>query len=219
MPTAVLLDLDGTLVDSVYQHTIAWDRALVSLGKEVPVWELHRRVGMGGDQFVPSVCGEEWDAEHGDDARDAQSREFARVRDEVRVMPGARELLGALHARGHELVLASSAAEEDLEHFLDLLGARDLLAAWTSSEDVEETKPAPEIFDVALERIGGGPAVVVGDAPYDIEAAGRCGVPAIGLLCGGFGEAELRESGAVAVFASLDALREDLDSTPLALDG
>ena len=215
MPPAALLDLDGTLVDAVYHHTLAWDRALASLGVEVPLWQLHRRIGMGGDQFVASVCGEEWDAEHGDDARDAQSRAFAGLRDEVRPLPGARELLCDLRERGHKLVLASSASEDDLEHFLDLLEARDLFHAWTSSEDVETTKPDPEIFSVALERAGGGPGVVIGDAPYDIEAAGRAGLPAVAVLGGGFGEAELREAGAVNVFVSLEALREGLDETPL----
>jgi HAD superfamily hydrolase (TIGR01549 family) len=215
MSKAVLLDLDGTLVDSVYQHTIAWDRALRGLGQEIPLWELHRRIGMGGDQFVVSVCGEEWDAEHGDAARDAHSEAFSGLRDEVRPLPGVDAFLGALRERGHRVGLASSASGEDLDHFLDLLDVRERLDAWTSSEDAEASKPDPEIFAVALEKLGGPPGVVVGDAPYDIEAAGRADLPAIGLLTGGFGEAELRESGASAVFPSLDELREGMAETHL----
>jgi phosphoglycolate phosphatase-like HAD superfamily hydrolase len=113
-------------------------------------------------------------------------------------------------------VLASSAKEHELEHYLDLLDARDLADEWTSSADVDATKPDPDLVRTALERVGGGDAVVVGDSTWDCEAAGRAGLPAVGLLTGGFGEAELRGAGASDVFASLDALREGLERTPLA---
>jgi HAD superfamily hydrolase (TIGR01549 family) len=216
-PPAALLDVDGTLVDSTYHHAIAWQRAFARFDCAVAAFRIHRHVGMGGDQIVAALTSEEWDSEHGDEARDAHDEIFqGSMMDEIPAFEGARDLLEELKRRGHPLVIASSASQEELDHYLDLLGARDLADAWTSSGDVDNTKPEPDLIEVAREKAGGGDAVMVGDATWDCEAAANAGIPTIGLLTGGFSEAELRDAGADPVFESLIALREGLDETPLA---
>ena len=211
-----LLDVDGTLVDSVYQHALTWWRALRDHDLHVPVARVHRHIGMGGDQIVEALVGEEAEREHGDSLRDAESELFGQLIDEVRPLPGACELLRDLKERGHPVVIASSSNQDDLDHYLDLLGARDLADDWTSSADVEATKPEPDIIVAALEKAGKpDAAVMVGDATWDALAAGRAGIPTIGVLTGGFSEPELREAGADPVLESLEELRVRLDSTPL----
>jgi len=212
---AAILDVDGTLVDTVYHHALAWYRAFRSQDLEMEVWKVHRRIGMGGDQLVADLCGDEVEKRHGDALRDAEKERYSELIGEVRPLPGARALIEALKERGHEVVLSSSAKPEELDHYLDLLEARDLVDDWTSSADVEETKPAPDLIQVALDKATAREAVMVGDSIWDAEAAKRAGVPTIGLLTGGFAEAELREAGADPVFASLDDLRSELDRTPL----
>jgi HAD superfamily hydrolase (TIGR01549 family) len=213
---AAVVDVDGTLVDSVYHHALAWQRALAGLGEIVPAWRIHRHIGMGGDKIVAALCGDEFESERGDEAREAESRCFEPLQEEVRPLEGARELLEELRRRGHPVVLASSAKEHELEHYLDLLDAREVADAWTSSADVDATKPDPDLLKTALESVDGAGAVMIGDSTWDCRAAARAGLPTIGLLTGGFGEAELREAGASTVFESLVALREGLDGTPLA---
>jgi HAD superfamily hydrolase (TIGR01549 family) len=211
-----ILDVDGTLVDSVYHHALAWHRAMRRCGVVLPVWRIHRHIGMGGDQLVSALCGDDFEAERGAEVREAEAECFEPMIEEVEPLEGARELLEELKRRGHRLVLASSAKEPELEHYLELLEARDLADAWTSSADVDATKPDPDLIQTALEQIGGGPAVMVGDSIWDCKAAGRAGLPVVGVLTGGFGEAELDDAGARPVFESLSALREGLDATPLA---
>jgi len=143
----------------------------------------------------------------------------ARFLDGVQPFPGARDLLVRAHEAGQQVVLASSASKAELEHYLDLLGVRDIVAATTSADDVENTKPAPDIFASALKKLaplGAGEVIVVGDTPYDIEAAGKCGIAAIGLLSGKFAEGSLREAGAVAVYEDVAALLADYSGSPLA---
>jgi HAD superfamily hydrolase (TIGR01549 family) len=212
---AALLDVDGTLVDSTYHHAIAWTRAFRQRDLKVPVWRTHRHIGMGGDQLVAAVCGDDVEREQGDAIRDLHSQQFKQLIDEVVSFVGARELIEQLDRRGHAVVLASSAKAEECEHYTDLMEARELIKGWTTSADVERTKPEPDLVLAALEKAGGGPAVMVGDSTYDCEAAQRAGLETIGLLTGGFSEAELRDAGASAVFASLEELREGLDETPL----
>jgi HAD superfamily hydrolase (TIGR01509 family) len=212
---AAILDVDGTLMDTVYHHALAWYRAFRSQDLEMEVWKVHRRIGMGGDQLVADLCGDEVEERHGHALREAEKERYSELIGEVRPLPGARALIEALKERGHEVVLSSSAKEEELDHYLDLLEARDLVDDWTSSADVEETKPAPDLIQVALDKATAREAVMVGDSIWDAEAAKRAGVPTIGLLTGGFAEAELREAGADPVFASLDDLRSELDRTPL----
>lgn len=212
---AAILDIDGTLVDSNYQHTLAWYRAFRQHGHVLPVWRIHRHIGMGGDQLVASLCGDEVEAEQGDDIRAAEKVLYVELIHEVKPLQGARELIVDLKRDDRRVVLASSAKPEEVEHYLDLIDARGLADAWTSAGDVEATKPAPDLVEAALERIGGGPAVMVGDSTWDCEAAERAGVQTVAVLTGGFSEQELRDAGAVAVFASIEELRRRLSETPL----
>jgi HAD superfamily hydrolase (TIGR01509 family) len=214
-PPAAILDIDGTLVDSNYQHALAWYRALREHGHVLPIWRIHRHIGMGGDQLVKALCGEEAEERDGDAIRDAEGRHYFAMIDEVEPLEGARELIVDLKESGHRVVLASSAKPEEVDHYLDLLDARDLADDWTSAGDVEQTKPAPDLVQTAIEKIGGGPAVMVGDSTWDCEAARRAGVQTIAVLTGGFSEAELRSAGAIAVFGSIGELRERLRDTPL----
>ena len=215
MGTAAILDVDGTLVDSNYQHSLAWYRAFREHELTVPVWKIHRHIGMGGDQLVPALLGSELAATHGDGVREAEKRLFAELIDEVVPLPGAHELIVELKDRGHTVVLASSAQGDDVERYLDLLDVRKLADEWTTSADVEATKPEPDLVAAALRKAGELSAVMVGDTNWDVEAAARAEVKTICVMTGGFSEAELREAGAVAVFESCVELREGLDRTPL----
>jgi HAD superfamily hydrolase (TIGR01549 family) len=214
-PAAAILDIDGTLVDTNYQHAIAWYRAFRRHDVTLPLFRIHRHIGMGGDQLVAALAGDDFERERGDAARDAETEEYMRLIEEVRPLAGARELMVTLRERGHALVLASSAKPDEVEHYLDLLDARELAQDWTDSGDVERTKPEPDLVAAAIEKAGGGPAVMIGDSVYDCEAAGRAGLQTIGVLTGGFSEQELLDAGAVVVFKQLDALRERLPETPL----
>ena len=212
-----ILDIDGTLVDTNYQHTISWARALARHDITVPLWRIHRHIGMGGDQVVTALCGDEVEQRLGDQIRDAESELYMELIDEVRPMEDARQLISALRERGHRVVLASSAKPNEVEHYLDLLDARDLANDWTTSGDVEQTKPAPDLVHAALQKAGDEAqnAVMVGDTPWDVKSAGEAGVETIAVITGGFSEQELREAGAVDVFESVAELCERLDATRL----
>ena len=212
---AAILDVDGTLVDSNYQHVIAWYRAFRDHDVTPPMWRIHRHIGIGGDQLVATVAGQAVERDSGDSIRDAEKRIYGELIDEVRAFEGARELLDELKRRGHDVVLASSAKQEEVEHYVDLLDARGLADSWTTSADVERTKPAPDLVAVAMQRAGSLSAVMVGDSTWDIEAAARAELKTLAVLTGGFSEAELLDAGAVTVFESLVDLRLGLDSTPL----
>jgi HAD superfamily hydrolase (TIGR01549 family) len=212
---AAILDVDGTLVDSNYFHTIAWYRAMRRHGHTPPMWRIHRAIGMGSDQLVPALLGEEADRRQGDDIRDAEKKLYMELIDEVQPLEGAHGLIEDLKDRGHRVVLASSAKPDELDHYLDLLDARELADDWTSSGDVEHTKPDPDLVETAVEKIGGGPAVMVGDTVWDCEAARNAGVDTIAVLTGGFSDAELLRAGATIVFGSITQLRERLSWTPL----
>jgi HAD superfamily hydrolase (TIGR01549 family) len=214
--SAVVVDVDGTLVDTNYQHALAWYRAFRRHGLTLQLWRIHRHIGMGGDHLVAALAGRPVEEELGDDIRSTEKEIYKSLIDEVEPMEGSRELLVELKRRGHSVVLASSAKEEEVEHYLDLLQVRDVIDARTSSADVSTTKPAPDLIEAALERVGGGDAIMLGDSTFDCEAAGNAGVKTIGVLTGGFSEQELRDAGAIAVFASIDDLRRHLDETPLA---
>jgi HAD superfamily hydrolase (TIGR01509 family) len=216
MPPAAILDVDGTLVDTNYHHVIAWYRAFHQHDVVLPIWRIHRHIGMGGDQLVKALGGEQLEDDKGDDIRAAEKVLYAELIGEVEPLEGARALIEDLKGRGHAVVLASSAKAEEVEHYLDLLDARELADGWTTSADVEATKPEPDLVQAAVEKAGGGDAVMVGDSTWDCEAAKRAGLPTVAVLTGGFSEAELRDAGAVAVYESIEALRESLDETPLA---
>jgi HAD superfamily hydrolase (TIGR01549 family) len=215
MPPAAILDIDGTLVDTNYQHAIAWYRAFRQHGIVLPVWKIHTHIGMGGDQLVASLTSEEVDESIGDDIRSAEKALYMALIDEVEAVSEAREFIADLKQRGHTVVLASSAKEDEVEHYLDLLDARGLADAWTTSADVESTKPQPDLVRAAMEKASTDDAVMVGDTPWDIKAAEAADVPTVAVITGGFSRAELEEAGAVAVFESVAELRSGLGDTPL----
>jgi HAD superfamily hydrolase (TIGR01509 family) len=212
-----LLDIDGTLVDTNYHHAIAWYRAFHMHGILLPVWRIHRHIGMGGDQVVKALTDDGTDRELGDDIRAAETECYFELIEEVEPMEGARELVEELKRRDHAVVLASSAKTDEVEHYLDLLDARELADGWTTSDDVQSTKPQPDLLNAALERVGGmaGEAVMVGDSPWDVRAARKAGVDTIAVRTGGFGVDELRESGAIGVYESVAELCASLEDTPL----
>jgi HAD superfamily hydrolase (TIGR01549 family) len=213
--TAAILDVDGTLVDSNYQHAIAWYRAFREHGLTPPIWRIHRHVGMGGDQLVGAVAGDEVERTLGDALRASEKERYGELIGEVAAFEGARELLVELRDRGHPVVLASSAKEEETEHYVELLEAGEFIEAATSAADVETTKPEPDLVVTAMQKAGELSAVMVGDSTWDVEAAARADLKTIAVLTGGFSEAELRDAGAVDVFESLVELRAQLDATPL----
>jgi HAD superfamily hydrolase (TIGR01549 family) len=208
---AVLLDVDGTLIDTNYHHAIAWYRAFRAHDIVVPLWRIHRHVGMGGDQLVPALVGDRPDEES---IKDARGAEYERLIGEVSPLEGARELIVDLKDRGHPTLLASSAPQDELDHYLELIDARELVDGWTTDDDVEATKPEPDLVHAALDKAGTHDAVMVGDTPWDVEAARKAGLETVTVITGGFSEQELRDAGAAAVFESLTELRHHLDAPP-----
>ena len=215
MTNTLVLDVDGTLVDTNFHHAVAWFRAFRRFDITIPTWRLHRAIGMGGDELVAAVAGEHVERERGDDVRAAWEAEFEPMLDEVRPLEGAHRLVSAALEQDFAVVLASSGKRGHVDRYVELIDAPDVVS--TSSDDVEASKPAPDLIEVALGRVGGdGRAVVVGDSVWDCEAARRAGLPVVCLRTGGFGEAELREAGASAVYEELDRLRADLTDLPMA---
>jgi HAD superfamily hydrolase (TIGR01549 family) len=207
----VVLDVDGTLLDSNYHHTLAWGRAFESVGVTVPLWRVHRHIGMGGDRLVPAVAGDDVDQRCGDEVRDRWKKEYDELIDQTRLFERARDLLAALREAGVDVALASSSIPEHAEHAFGLLDAQSLTDTATTAEDAEESKPHPELVDEALSRVGGGKACLVGDSVWDVEAAKRAGVPAYAVLAGGYGRAELEDAGAVKVYDDVADLLDHLD--------
>jgi HAD superfamily hydrolase (TIGR01549 family) len=216
MPTAAILDVDGTLVDTNYQHTLAWYRAFRQHEIVLPIWRIHRHIGMGGDQLVESLAGGQVESEQGDDIRSAEKALYLALIEEVAPLAGARDLIVDLGNSGHPVVLASSAKPDEVDHYLDLLDARELVDGWTTSGDVEATKPDPDLVRAAVDKAGTDDAVMVGDSTWDCEAARRAGVETIAVLTGGFSKQELLDAGALGVFESIEELRERRSETPLA---
>jgi HAD superfamily hydrolase (TIGR01509 family) len=216
MSTAIL-DIDGTLVDTNYHHAVAWYRAFRQHGFTLPLWRIHRHIGMGGDQLVAALAGDGFEAEQGDDVRAAETVLYQELIGEVQPLAGARAVIEDLKSSGHTVVLASSAKPDELEHYLTLLDARTLVDGWTDSGDVEKTKPEPDLVLAALEKAGGEPgeALMIGDSVWDCRAAERAGVRSVGVLTGGFSEAELLDAGAAKVFDSVETLRRHLDEAPV----
>jgi HAD superfamily hydrolase (TIGR01549 family) len=213
--TVAIIDIDGTLVDTNYHHALAWYRAFRAHGFVVQLWRIHRHIGMGGDQLVAALVGKEADEQHGDGIRDAEKQAYMSLIGEVAPLEGARELITDLRERDHTVILASSAKPDEVDHYVDLLVVRELVHGWTTSGDVEKTKPQPDLVVAAMEKAGGDDAVMIGDSVWDCQAAKRAKVPTIGVLSGGFSREELEEAGAKVVFESIAELRRDLDSTPI----
>ncbi|HEY5389252.1 MAG TPA: HAD family hydrolase [Solirubrobacteraceae bacterium] len=210
---AVILDVDGTLVDTNYQHAIAWYMAFREHDVVVPVWRIHRHLGMGGDQLIAALAGDDVESTLGDALRGAHDALYLASIQMVSAFEGASELLRDIKTAGCKLVLASSAKPQEIEHYVDLLDARETVDGWTTAEDVERTKPHPDLVLAALERLGedAGETIMVGDTPWDVEAASRAGVSTVAVLTGGFSVQELEEAGAIAVHESIAQTREHLD--------
>ncbi|OBI21845.1 HAD family hydrolase [Mycobacterium sp. E2327] len=215
-PPAVLFDVDGTLVDSNYLHVYAWQRAFDAEGMPVAAWKIHRCIGMDGDTLVRTLSNDAPDDVQ-DRLSDAHSRYYREATPLLAPLPGARELLQRVAALGLQVVLASSAPEDELKTLLKTLDCDDVITAKTSSRDVDTAKPDPGIVQVALDRAGvdADHAVFVGDAVWDAHAAGAAGLACIGLLSGGISRAELESAGASPIFTDPQDLLEHLDSTPI----
>ncbi|MCE6995992.1 HAD family hydrolase [Saccharothrix sp. S26] len=215
MTNTLVLDVDGTLVDTNYHHAVAWYRAFRRFDITVPTWRLHRAIGMGGDKLVAAVAGEHVEREHGDDLRQAWEVAFEPMLAEIRPLEGAHRLVAAALEQDFTVVLASSGKRHHVDHYVKLIDVSGITS--TSADDVEDSKPAPDLIEVALKRVdGGGRAVVIGDSVWDCQAAARAGLPVVCVRTGGFGEAELRDAGASAVYEELDGLRADLTDLPMA---
>ncbi|MGP3536604.1 HAD family hydrolase [Microbacterium sp. RD1] len=216
-PRAILFDIDGTLVDSNYLHVEAWARAFAETGHPVDTWRIHRGIGMDSAKLLDELLGDEV-ASAGPPAKEAHGRIYAGFAERLRVFSGARELLRELSSRGHTVVLATSAPEEELELLLKALDLGDTVDVVTSAEDADTAKPAPDILQAALDRAGTAPqdAVMVGDAVWDVESAQRAGVRCVAVLSGGTGAEELRRAGAIAVYDDVAQILADLDDSPLA---
>ncbi|CAA9545232.1 MAG: hypothetical protein AVDCRST_MAG49-1133 [uncultured Thermomicrobiales bacterium] len=214
MVDAVLIDIDGTLMDSNPLHTLAWLRAFRRLGREVEANTVLHLMGMGGDQLAPTVLGEEAEEESAR-AKELWTEEFSEkgLVEHVEPLPGAADLLRALKERGIPTALASSGEQQDIEHYVELLGGREMFTELVSSADVEQTKPAPDIFAVAVERLGKpASAVVIGDTVFDIEAARKLGIPCVGVLTGGLERSTLVDAGAIAVYTDAADVVAHLDA-------
>jgi HAD superfamily hydrolase (TIGR01509 family) len=209
----VLLDVDGTLIDSNYLHALAWSRALIEAGEWAPMNALHRLVGMGGDQLVVEVLGHDSEA-----ARKARSGHYQAFYDDLRAFPSATQLLRQLAGRDLAVVLATSAPEDELQILLGILDAGDAITGYTTSDDVTSSKPDPEIFRTAMERFDLDPArtVAIGDSVWDIQAARSAGIGLIAVETGGFSQHELSEAGALHVYRDVAEIVDQLNFSPIA---
>ena len=209
--TAVLFDIDGTLVDSNYAHIDAWWRACLAAGESVDAWRIHRAIGMDSAKLLEALLPDASD-ETRDTAKQFHSAYYAEQMPRLRLLPGARDLLEAVAGAGHAVVLATSAPENELVRLRELLDAEQWITAVTSSEDVEQAKPDPGIVQVALDKAGvsADRAVMVGDAMWDVEAAGKVDVSCVAVMTGGIGGDELRGAGAAAVYDDAAAVLADL---------
>jgi HAD superfamily hydrolase (TIGR01509 family) len=215
--TAVLFDVDGTLVDSNDAHAHAWVEAFAGSGITVDFSRVRRCIGMGGDKLMPEVAGITEDSPLGTTISERRGEIFkSKYLPHLTPFPGARELVAAIKARGLPAGTASSAREDELRALLAVAGAESLLDAATSSDDADESKPDPDIVHAALQKARARPsdAVLIGDTPYDVEAASRAGVDCIGFRCGGWSDDDLR--GAVAIYDGPSDLLAQLDRSPIA---
>ena len=213
---AVLFDVDGTLVDSNDAHASAWVRAFAEHGITVDPVSVRRSIGMGGDKLMPAVSDLQEDSPLGEKIAARRGAIFkTEFLPELEAFPGARDLVAAIKQRGYTAVAASSAAKEELAPLLKIAGADGLMDAETSSDDADQSKPAPDIVHAALQRAKAAPheAIMIGDTPYDIEAARRAGVPAIAFRSGGWSDDDLK--GAIAIYDGPRALLDAISDSPL----
>ena len=215
----VVLDLDGTLVDSVYQHVVAWHAAFHDVGLHVSAVRVHEAIGMGGDRLVAHVAGDAAEVAVGEDVRKLHDDYFRSHLRTVCALDGATDLVEALAGHGHRLVLASSSESDLVDDLLELVGVRHHLAALVTGSDDAATKPAPDMVELAIERAGGGRAIVIGDAVWDVLSAEAAGVACVGLRSGGVSGERLSSSGAAHVYDGPRDLLDGLAGGPLTLPG
>jgi HAD superfamily hydrolase (TIGR01549 family) len=209
MRKAAIFDVDGTLLDSVDLHAIAWHEAMVRFGHEVSFEQARSQIGKGGDKLIPVFLSEDERRDHGKELDAWRSEQFkAKYLPLIRPFSAVPDLLQRSRDAGLRIAIASSAKKDELEKYLDIAGIRKLTDETVSSEDVDESKPAPDIFEAVLKKLAieGRDAVAIGDTPYDAEAAGKAEVRAIGVLCGGFKEDELRKAGCTEIYPGPAAL-------------
>lgn len=207
---AVVLDVDGTLLDSVYHHTVAWTRAFAATPLQVPAWRVHRAIGMGGDKLVGHVAGDRAEQEWGPELRERWEKEYDELLTEPQLLEGARELLVHLRASGLMIALASSGIPRHAQRAFELLRADELADVTLTSEDAEESKPDPDLVATAIDELGTGAAALVGDAVWDVHAGSAVGIPTLGVCTGGYGRDELLGAGAVHVYDDLPHLSAEI---------
>jgi phosphoglycolate phosphatase-like HAD superfamily hydrolase len=220
MTKAVIFDIDGTLIDSNDLHAHAWQETFAEFGKDVPYDEIRHQIGKGGDQLLPVFFSREELDRFGGELEAYRGDLFKRkYLARVRPFPRVRDLFERILADGARIALASSAKEEELAAHMKNANVDDLVEVATSADDAERSKPQPDIFEAALARLGDvGPdeAIVVGDTPYDVEAAAKAGLRTVAVLSGGFAEAQLRGAGAIAIYRDVADLLERYDDSPVA---
>ncbi len=220
MPRAVIFDVDGTLIDSVPQHARAWQDAFRDFGHDISFEDLRRQIGKGGDLLIPVFLSEAEIAEKGEALEKHRSRILKeRYLPTIRGLPQVRALVERLLADGRQLALASSAKGDELQTYKKIAGIEDLIGTETSSDDAEESKPNPDIFEAALDRLDGiaaDDAIVIGDTPYDAEAASKAGIRTIGLLSGGWTAEDLTRAGCIATYRDPAELLAEYETSPLA---
>ncbi|MFG2046961.1 HAD family hydrolase [Micromonospora sp. NPDC048935] len=216
-PAGVLFDVDGTLVDTTYLHTVSWWEALRQTDQPVPMATVHRSIGMGSDKLLDHLLGPERDRDADPKLRDAHDTLYAEYWERLTPLPRAADLLRACAERGLRVVLATSASGPEVDALRRALAADDVIDTVTSSEDAQQSKPAPDILLAALEQSGlaAERVVFVGDSVWDVVAAGKLGIPCVGLTCGGTSRGELAGAGAVAVYDDPAALLGELSDSPL----
>ena len=217
---AAIFDIDGTLLDSVDLHAEAWRQIFLQHDRDVPFEKIRAQIGKGGDQLLPVFFSKEELAEFGEKMNTERGKLFKKeFLPKVMPFPGGRALFKRLKKDGFKLALASSAKRDELEHYAKQLEIEDLIDAGTSTDDAEKSKPHPDIFEAAVKKLSGvptGTCLAIGDTPYDAEAAGKIGIETIGVLCGGFPEADLRRAGAIAIFQDPEDLLRRYDESPFA---
>ncbi len=223
MIEAVIFDVDGTLVDSVDFHARAWQRALKEYGKEVDFQTVRGQIGKGGDQLMPEFLSKAEIEKFGDDVEEKRREIFQKeYLQRIEAFPKVRELFERIKRDGKQIVLASSSPEEELEHFKKLLNIADLIEGDTNADDAEESKPEPDIFLAAMKKIGNPKpeeTIVIGDTPYDAEAAGKAKLETIGFLCGDFPEQQLRDAGCIEIYQDPADLLARYDESSLGKSG
>lgn len=209
MPKAAIFDIDGTLLDSVDLHALAWHEAMAKFGHDVGFEQARGQIGKGGDKLIPHFLSEDAQRDHGKEMEEWRGNRFrSEYLPLVRPFSAVPDLLRRVRNAGARIAVASSAKKDELSKYLEIAGIGDLVEVTTSSDDVEESKPAPDIFEAVLKKLGveGHDAVAIGDTPYDAEAASKAKIAIVGVLCGGFTESSLRQAGCVQVYPGPAAL-------------